>query len=116
MSKNEISFQVDVSDLFTKYGVDPHHKHLGEQKTTQILKSAIGGYFAKEVTANQLESLATQLYYELNNTTEINTQWKSSLSRILQRLTDFGYNSENLAGDLVKEIEEELIQFTSYNQ
>lgn len=111
MVDNNVRFQDDVSDLFVKYGINSYPKPLGEQKTKKVLKFAVEDYFAKKITASQLESLGTQLYYKLNNTSQINSQWDSFLSNALQRLTDFGYYVENSDTALVKKIENELRKF-----
>lgn len=113
MTNDDIRFQEDVSVLFTKYGIDSSQKPLGEQKTNEIIRSAVHDYFAKVVSANQLESLGTQLYYKLNDTSEINTKWSQSLSNVLQRLIDFGYYVENSDDALVRKIEGELKKFSS---
>lgn len=110
MTSDSLQFQPSVQALLVKYseGRIPT-KPLGQDAAEQILKHAAQDYFTKKLTPNQLESIGTQLYFELNSPAKINSEWNISLSRLLQDLIDFEYDMKS-NGDRVSRTERALKQ------
>lgn len=68
-----------------------HEQKLGEKASRLVFQDAIKLYSQKEITLDDLEFVALQLYYELNNPAEIESSWNKQLASLIRQTSDITY-------------------------